>query len=36
MRRKGEDDPAVDKWVSAVLSERGSKIIEREGYVPLN
>lgn len=36
MTRAGEDNPAVDKWVSAVLSERGSAIIEREGYVPLN
>ncbi len=30
-----EDSPA-SKWVKAVLSERGSKIIEEAGYVPIN
>lgn len=30
------EDSAVMKWVKAVLSERGSKIIEEAGYVPVN
>ena len=29
-------DSAVRKWVDAVLSERGSAVIEAEGYVPVN
>jgi len=36
MYRAGEENEAVDKWVEAVLSARGSKIIEEEGYVPVN
>jgi len=30
------EDSNVMKWVKAVLSERGSKIIEEAGYVPVN
>ena len=36
MYRANEENEAVDKWVEAVLSERGSRIIEEEGYVPVN
>lgn len=36
MYRANEENPAVEKWVEAVLSERGSKIIEEQGYVPVN
>lgn len=36
MYRANEENEAVDKWVEAVLSERGSMIIEEEGYVPVN
>ena len=36
MYRANEENEAVDKWVEAVLSERGSKIIQEEGYVPVN
>ena len=32
--RANEENENVDKWVDAVLSERGSKIIEDAGYVP--
>lgn len=35
MYRDNEENESVDKWVEAVLSERGSKIIEAEGYVPV-
>ena len=34
MYRANEENPAVQKWVDAVFSERGSKIIEEGGYVP--
>ena len=33
--RANEENENVDKWVEAVLSERGSKIIEDAGYVPV-
>lgn len=36
MTRANESNENVDKWVEAVLSDRGSKIIEEEGYVPVN
>ena len=36
MYRANEENPAVEKWVDAVLSKRGSQIIENEGYVPVN
>jgi len=36
MYRANEENKAVDKWVETVLSERGSMIIEEEGYVPVN
>jgi hypothetical protein len=29
------EDGKVIKWVNAVLSERGSRIIEAAGYVPV-
>ena len=32
---KNEENENVDKWVETVLSERGSKIIEDAGYVPV-
>lgn len=35
MYRANEENSAVKKWVEAVLSERGSKIIEQGGYVPV-
>ena len=33
--RANEENENVDKWVEAMLSERGSKIIEDAGYVPV-
>lgn len=36
VRADEEEDSNVTKWVNAVLSERGSKIIEDAGYVPVN
>ena len=33
--RANEENENVDKWVEAVLSERGNKIIEDAGYVPV-
>lgn len=33
-RKDEKEDSNVKKWVNAVLSERGSKIIEEAGYVP--
>ncbi len=36
MYRTNDDNPAVKKWVDAVLSERGSLIIEEGGYVPVD
>lgn len=36
MTRANEENSSVEKWVEAVLSERGSRIIEEEGYVPIN
>ena len=36
MYRANEENAAVTKWVDAVLSERGSRIIEEAGYVPTN
>ena len=36
IRADEEEDSNVSKWVNAVLSERGSKIIEDAGYVPVN
>ena len=33
--RANEENENVDKWIEAVLSERGSKIIEDAGYVPV-
>ena len=35
MVRANEENRAVQKWVDAVLSERGNKIIEQAGYVPI-
>jgi len=35
-RADEEKDSNVTKWVEAVLSDRGSKIIEDAGYVPVN
>ena len=34
--RANDDNVNTSKWVEAVLSERGSKIIEDAGYVPVN
>jgi len=36
MYRANEENVSVKKWVDTVLSERGSKIIEDGGYVPVN
>ena len=36
MYRANEENSAVEKWVEAVMSKRGSRIIEQEGYVPVN
>jgi len=36
IRKNSPKDSPERKWVEAVLSERGSKIIEDEGYVPVN
>ena len=33
--RANEENENVDKWIEAVLSERGNKIIEDAGYVPV-
>ncbi len=33
---RSDADENTQKWVEAVLSERGSKIIEEAGYVPVN
>ncbi len=33
---RSDADENTQKWVNAVLSERGSKIIENAGYVPVN
>ncbi|MBQ8541146.1 MAG: substrate-binding domain-containing protein [Clostridia bacterium] len=33
---RSDADKNTQKWVEAVLSERGSKIIENAGYVPVN
>ena len=33
--RANEENENVNKWVESVLSERGSKIIENAGYVPV-
>ncbi len=33
---RSDADENTLKWVEAVLSERGSKIIEEAGYVPVN
>lgn len=35
MKRANEENPAVDQWIEAVFSERGSRIIEDAGYVPV-
>ena len=35
LKQNGEDSPAR-KWINAVMSNRGSKIIENAGYVPIN
>ena len=35
LKSNGEDTPAR-KWINAVTSDRGSKIIENAGYVPIN
>lgn len=34
--RVHDDDANTMKWVVTVLSEKGSKIIESVGYVPVN
>lgn len=36
MYRANEENNAVKTWVEAVLSKRGSQIIEQAGYVPIN
>ena len=36
IRKEAEENSSVRKWVDAVLSERGSKIITNAGYVPVN
>lgn len=36
MYRTDDTNPEVKKWVETVLSDRGSKIIEDGGYVPVN
>ncbi len=36
LRKDSPKDSPERKWVKTVLSERGSKIIEGEGYVPVN
>ncbi len=36
LRKDSPADSSQRKWVEAVLSERGSKIIEEAGYVPVN
>lgn len=33
---RNEENENVEKWIDAVLSDRGSKIIEDAGYVPVN
>ena len=33
---RNEENENVEKWIDAVLSERGSRIIEEAGYVPMN
>lgn len=33
---RNEENENVEKWIDAVLSERGSQIIEKAGYVPVN
>jgi len=33
---RDEENENVEKWVDAVLSDRGSKLIEEAGYVPVN
>ena len=35
-RKDLDDDSPAKKWVDVVLSQRGSKIIEEAGYVPVN
>lgn len=35
-RANEKEDSSAKKWVNAVLSKRGSKIIEEAGYVPVN
>ena len=35
-RKDENEDSSVRRWVEAVLSKRGSKIIEDAGYVPVN
>lgn len=36
IRKDENEDSNARKWVNAVLSERGSKIIEEAGYVPIH
>ncbi len=36
IREEQDEENNAQKWVDAVLSERGSKIIEDAGYVPIN
>lgn len=36
IRKDEEEDSSARKWVNEVLGERGSKIIEEAGYVPLH
>lgn len=33
---RNEENENVEKWIDAVLSERGNRIIEEAGYVPVN
>ena len=36
IRKDEKEDSNARKWVNTVLSERGSKIIEEAGYVPIH
>ncbi len=36
IRKDAKEDSSARKWVDAVLSSRGSKIIEEAGYVPIH
>lgn len=34
--RADKQDNNISRWINTVLSERGSRIIEKAGYVPMN